>query len=182
MELNEKQLEAIINKTVQQTVSELQNKKIVKMNSLNAKEKTEKLLYNYENFCNIINEKQDKINEIRECGGLHQKSKSFVNFIQTDGMRPEVDVEDIIATLQHSIDMAEQLIGIIDMALDTVSDDEYFDCIKYKYFKSHKKLRREVAEIFDCDESKISLKTKELVNKITQYLFTNDVIIELLAT
>ena len=181
MELTEKQLSDIINKTVEETVNALQHKKIIKMNSLNAREKTEKLLYNYENFCRIVTEKQEKIDEIRECGGLHQKSKSFVNFIQSDGMRPEIDVEDIINTLQHSIDMAEQLISIIDMALDTVSDDEYFDCIKYKYFKSQKKMRREIAEIFDCDEAKITKKTNEMVNKITQYLFTNDVIIELLS-
>ena len=181
MELTEKQLTDIINKTVEETVNALQHKKIIKMNSLNAKEKTEKLLYNYENFCRIVTEKQEKIDEIRECGGLHQKSKSFVNFIKSDGMRPEVDVEDIINTLQHSIDMAAQLISIIDMALDTVSDDEYFDCIKYKYFKSRKKMRREIAEIFDCDEAKITKKTNEMVNKITQYLFTNDVIIELLS-
>ena len=38
MELTEKQLADIINKTVEETVNALQHKKIIKMNSLNAKE------------------------------------------------------------------------------------------------------------------------------------------------
>lgn len=66
----------------------------------------------------------------------------------------------------------------IDKALERISDDEYADVIKSRYFDGLSII--EISEIYDCKYQNISKKRNKLVKILASELFPEDVLNEIL--
>lgn len=175
----------LIEKTAQTTaekvVMEFQRKGLLKDNKQSAFQKTEILLYNYNNFQDAIKEKKLQIKEVKS-HGLKQKSKSITsfssgnNFINKDYDEME---EDKIKDLENSMKLTKNLISTIDKSLEKLHDDEYYEIIKLKYFENKK--YEEIAELLEVDISTVSRNKNRLINVLKVYLFSDDVVTEILS-
>lgn len=165
--------------TAERVVLEFQKRGLLKDNKQSAFQKTEILLYNYNNFKEAIKEKRTQIKEIRS-HGLKQRSKSITSFSagnNFDNKYPEELEEEKIIHLENSIKITKNLISIIDKCLEKLHEDEYYEIIRLKYFE--KKKGEEIAEYFDVETSTISRNKNRLINVLKIYLFSDDVVNEL---
>jgi len=173
-----------ISKTSEETakaiVSELKRQSLLKDNKQNPFQKTERLLYNYNNFKEAIDDKRKQIKTILEIG-LSKKSKSITSWSGNGGLinTPSEDekVEDKIESIESSIVVTKKFITIIDAALDKIRDDPYFEIIQMKYFDG--KTREEIADDFEVDVSTITRNKNRLINALKITLFSDEVIYEL---
>jgi RNA polymerase sigma factor (sigma-70 family) len=179
IEKDDKTIENYIDETVKKTVAEIKRQSMLKNNRQTPFQKTETLLYNYNNYKSAIKDKYEQINSI-QCLGISKKSSSITSYssgpiydIKDDDDKAEEQIISII----NSIRITENFIKIIDYAIDTLKDDEYSDIIRLKYFEE--KSREEIAEIFDCDPSTISRNKNRLINLLQIRLFSDEVICQL---
>lgn len=160
-------------------MKELTRNKMIKPNKDSAFQKTEKLLYNYNQFKKVIADKQEQIDIIAAIG-LSKRSKSIVKLPMNQSYDTRTDAEraeDTIEQIQASMVKVQEYIQLIDNALEKVSNDEYFELIELYYFEGQ--TREEIADYFEVDVSTISRHRKRLVNNMKIYLFPDDSIMEL---
>lgn len=81
----------------------------------------------------------------------------------------EYDYSDTTKTIK--------LINVIDSALKTISDDQYYSIIEMFYFEH--KTRSEIAEFYDVDEKTISRNKKRLIDDLKIILFSDNTIEEI---
>lgn len=175
----------IIEETAQvaaeRVVLEFQKKGLLKDNKQSAFQKTEILLYNYNNFQDAIKEKKLQIKEVKS-HGLKQKSKSITTFSAGNNFsnkdHEELEEEKIIQ-LENSIKLTKNLISVINKSLEKLHDDEYYEIIKLKYFENKK--YEEIAELLEVDISTVSRNKNRLINVLKVYLFSDDVVAEILS-
>jgi len=160
-------------------MKELKQHRLLKSNKDSAFQKTEKLLYNYKQFKQVIEKKQEQIKTI-ENEGWAKRSKSIVILstsnsyeTSTDGEKAEARIEEI----QASIEKIESYIQFIDNSLDRISTDQYFDIIRLKYFEGL--TNEDISFELDCDPSTVTRHKNRLINIIKIYLFPDDSIVEL---
>lgn len=175
---DKKILEMIAVATAKEVVSEFKRQNLIREGKQTPFQKTEILLYNYNNFKQAISDKYKQIETIRVYG-LPKKSASVSSFSsQAIVYKDESDkVDEKIESLEQSIQTTKSFIDVIDSALDTLRDDVYFDIIKLKYFEC--KGRGEIAEYFQVDASTISRNKNRLVNTLQIRLFSDDVIYQI---
>ena len=70
----------------------------------------------------------------------------------------------------------KKLVREIDMALEDIKDDLYYDIIIMSYFEGRS--REYMAEYFDTTVTTISRNKNRLINKLKSRLFSDDVIME----
>lgn len=183
-----KKIKEVSNKTIieetaqaaaEKVVLEFQKKGLLKDSKQSAFQKTETLLYNYNNFQEAIKEKRKQIKEIKSYG-LKQKSKSITSFTSGNNFassdREEME-EEKIKHLESSIQLTKNLISLIDKSLEKLHDDEYYEIIPLKYFEN-KKLE-DIASQFNVDVSTISRNKSRLINILKIYLFSDEVVNEI---
>lgn len=172
-----------IESTVKATVDELQKRNLVKKKVINTFKKTEQLLYNYNAFMDVVKDKKEMIEQIHNVG-LSKRSGSFIPMPEDTGFKviksEEEKENEAIETLENSIETTERFIKLIDNALETISNDPYFEVVKMHYFQGMK-----YASIADkwpvtIDESTICRNKNRLVKKMSIYLFSDEVINEML--
>lgn len=172
-----------IESTVKATVDELQKRNLVKKKVINTFKKTEQLLYNYNAFLDVVKDKKEMIEQIQSVG-LSKRSGSFIPMPEDTGFKTvkseEEKENDAIESLENSIETTERFIKLIDNALETIANDPYFEVIKMHYFQGMK-----YAAIADkwpvtIDESTICRNKNRLVKKMSIYLFSDEVINEML--
>lgn len=180
--INKKEAEQLINDTVLKTIEHLNKNKLIKKSDMNTYQKTEQLLYNYNNFKSVVNDKQEMIEQIKQVG-LSKTSCSFIPMPQDVGYKyipgeqEKIDAE--IAALESSIALTKNYIKIIDNALKTIHDDPYYPVIEECYFrgKKHSAVASEWKQA--VDETTIGRNKSRLVKKLSIYLFSDEVIKEL---
>lgn len=74
-------------------------------------------------------------------------------------------------------DKVNKFINIVDEALKTIEDDEYYEVITQFYFEN--KTREKIAEYFDCDVKTVTRNKSRLINKLKIILFSDKTIEEL---
>ena len=172
-----------IESTVKATVDELQKRNLVKKKVINTFKKTEQLLYNYNAFLDVVKDKKEMIEQIQNVG-LSKRSGSFIPMPEDTGFKviksEEEKENEAIETLENSIETTERFIKLIDNALETIANDPYFEVVKMHYFQGMK-----YAAIADkwpvtIDESTICRNKNRLVKKMSIYLFSDEVINEML--
>lgn len=181
------QIEEIISETIESTVKatvdEFQKRKLVKKKVINTFKKTEQLLYNYNAFLDVVKDKKEMIEQIQNVG-LSKRSGSFIPMPEDTGFKviksEEEKENEAIETLENSIETTERFIKLIDNALETIANDPYFEVVKMHYFQGMK-----YAAIADkwpvtIDESTICRNKNRLVKKMSIYLFSDEVINEML--
>lgn len=72
---------------------------------------------------------------------------------------------------------AEKFVDIIDNALKSLYDEEYYDIIPMIYFEGN--TREAVAEYFDTTVTTISRNKRRLVERLSVLIFADDVVLEL---
>lgn len=165
--------------TAKEVVSELKRQGLLKNNRQTPFQKTETLLYNYNNFKNAINDKYEQIESIK-CEGLPKKSKSIISFSGSASYEIKSDNEkadEKIEAIEQSIQTTKNFIKVIDSTINMLKDDPYFEIIRMKYFES--KTREEIAEYYNVDASTISRNKNRLVNLLQIRLFSDEVIYEI---
>lgn len=170
----------------ERTVLEFKRNGLLKDNKQSAYQKTEILLYNYNNFQDAISEKRKQIKEVKAFG-TKGKSKSITFYSTANSFSSVKDeeerVEEKIAQLEKSILITKNLISVIDSALNKLKGDKYYDIIECKYFKdmTNDKIADYLAEKYDqlIDPSTVSRNKSRMINILKIYLFSDDVVKEL---
>lgn len=171
-------LDALISKTAREVVSELKKSNMLKENKQTPFQKTETLLYNYNNFKQLIEDKYNQIKMIQE-DGVPKKSSSITSITAGNfEVKCEMEkCEDMIHAITHSIKSTENFIKLIDDALNGISDDAYYDIIPMKYFAS---MRNEsIADYYNVDVRTISRNKNRLINLLQIRLFSDEFIYQI---
>lgn len=147
-----------------------------------AYQKTEQLLYNYNNFKRIIKERELEIENLRKYG-VPKRSTSIVEYSthsNTVGgiVLPEESVESAIRNVQASVQATVQAIALIDKCLETLKPDTYYKILEMRYFEG--KTQEDIAEGFGCSQVTISKNKSRLVKELSLRLFPNQSIAEMM--
>ncbi len=175
-----KEKKEIMEQTVKMFVRELKKEDLLKNNKQTPFQKTETLLYNYNNFKRVIEDKLLQIETIRH-EGVPKKSASISTYSSQsifDNSTDEEKAEELIRKIQESIQVTDSLVNTIDLALKDLENEEYYEIIKLKYFEGKK--RDKIAEYFDCDVRTVTRNKNKLINSIQIKLFSDEYILQMI--
>ena len=163
--------------TAKEIIAELKKQKLLKDNKQNPFQKTETLLYSYNDYLAAIQEKKKTINDIR-LHGIPEKSKSITTYsgsngyFENKGMAEKI--EEKIKDIENSMNITIKLISFIDAALNTIKDDYYYKIIEMKYFDNN--TFDEIGFELKKDISTIYRNRNRLVKKLSIMIFTDEVL------
>ena len=179
---NKKETEKLISDTVAKTVNELMKQNLIKKSDKNTYQKTEQLLYNYNNFKEVVKDKLEMIEQIKQVG-ISKTSCSILPMPQDTGFKyipsEQEKADAAIVELESSIAVTSNFIKLIDNALKTIEDDPYYKVIEECYFKGKKYSTVADEWSFPISDVAIGKNKNRLVKKLSIYLFSDDVIKEL---
>lgn len=171
-----KEAKELAAETAKQTVFELMKNNMMKNDKRSPFQKTEILLYNYNNFLEVIENREEQIKELKE-NGLRKHSISVLpamssvshdNYIKTE----QEKIDDKIAEIQFNIMTTKNFIDVIDKELNSLKNEKYFDIIRMKYFEG--KTHDEIAAYYHCDVKTVSRQKNNLINKLQIKLFSDE--------
>jgi hypothetical protein len=147
-----------------------------------AYQKTETLLYNYNNFKRIVEDKEREIEELCKYG-VPQRSKSIVGYTPGSGtvrgtVLPEESVEQAVRSVQDSIVDTVQAISMVDKGMEGLRNDPYYKILGMLYFEG--RTQEEIADYFGVSQPTISSNRNRLVKELSMKLFPNQVAEEML--
>lgn len=170
-------IDCTVKKAVEEAVLELKRNNLVVEGKQTPFQKTETLLFNYNNFRAVIKHKEEQIAELKQYG-MRKRSTSITSFSGNTGLievkTDSEKVEEKIEMIEFSISTTRNFIKIIDDAVECLKGDPYYDLIRLRYFEGCS--REEIAEYFDCDVSTVNRNKNRLINKLQIRLFSDEVI------
>jgi RNA polymerase sigma factor (sigma-70 family) len=176
-------IDCTVKKAVESSIIEMKRQNLIVEGKQSPFQKTETLLYNYNNFKDVIREKEEQIAELRQFG-MRKKSASITSFSGSTGLievkSDQEKIDEKIEMIEFSISTTRSFIKIIDDAIATLKDDKYFDLIELRYFKGRS--REDIAEHFDCDVSTVNRNKNRLINLLQIRLFSDEVIQQIFAS
>jgi hypothetical protein len=171
-----------VKKAVDQSICELKRQNLIVEGKQTPFQKTETLLYNYNNFVAVIKEKEEQIAELRQFG-IRQKSASITSFSGGAGfvdVKSDIEkVDEKIEAIESSIAATRGFIKVIDDAISCLREDHYFDLIRMRYFEGRS--REDIAEHFECDVKTVTRNKNRLINLLQIRLFSDEVIKQMFA-
>ena len=181
--MNPDYIKQIIEETILTTTTEIMNelkrKKLLKTNKDNAFAKTEKLLFSYNQFKKVIENKLNQIESIKT-EGIAERSKDFVKISKNQSytkLTNDEKIESKVEEISNSIERIKLYVNIIDDALEKICNDRYFDIIRMIYFEGL--TREDIAFEFEVDVATITRNKNRLINILKLYLFTDDCLIDM---
>lgn len=194
MNMDKTELTAIIKEVVESTITALVDKGLLGSASASSKKKsassektayqrTEQLLFNYNNFRKLIRQKQREIEEIRRYG-VCEKGAVVVQYGGNNGGIPrgivldEERVEDAIRNIEKSMEGTVQAIALIDKCLETLQCDPYYKILEMRYFEE--RTQEDIAVEFNCTQPNIAYHKQRLVKELSIKLFPDKVMEEYL--
>lgn len=176
-------IDCTVKKAVEQTVCEMKRQNLVIEGKQSPFQKTETLLYNYNNFIAVVKEKEEQIAELRQFG-MRKKSTSITSFSGNSGLievKSDAEkIEEKIEMIEFSISTTRSFIKIIDDAVIALKDDHYYDLIRMRYFENCS--QEEIADHFDCDVRTVRRNKNRLINLLQIRLFSDEVIQHIFAS
>lgn len=125
-----------------------------------------------EEIKDIINEVTNQtVIKLKKSGLMKDNSKSA--FKKTEEVLKNYNQYKTAADSEKAI----KFINIIDKALSTIENDEYYEVITQFYFEG--KTRENIAEYFECDVKTVTRNKSRLINKLKIILFSDKTIEEL---
>ena len=175
-------IDCTVKKAVAEAICELKRQQLLIDGKQTPFQKTETLLFNYNNFIDAIKEKEEQIADQKQYG-LNKKSNSITSFMGGSGyieVKSEQEkVEEKIESIESSIHVTKTFIRVIDDALAGLQDDPYYEIIQMRYFEGKK--RTEIADYFLCDERTVTRNKNRLINLLQIKLFSDQVIQQMFA-
>lgn len=148
---------------------------------LTAYQKTEQLLYNYNNFKKIIAERMCEIEEIKRYGV--RKDMSVQEYVQKGGMPhglvlEEESVDAAVRTVQRSVQDTVQAVALIDRCMESLRYDPYYKVLEMRYFEG--RTQEDIALELKCNQATIARNKNRLVKELSVRLFPNQVVNEIM--
>lgn len=175
----------LIEKTAEETahrvVLELKKQGMLKDKKETPFQKTEKLLYNYNNFLESVRDREKMIEEL-ENGSVDIKSRSITSFstAPVSGFTSEAEKKaDEIENHKNQIRVTKNFISTIDSALELISGEKYYEIIRMWYFEG--KSREEIADYYRVDVKTITRNKNKLINRLQIRLFSDEYITQIFA-
>ena len=135
----------------------------------NAFKATEKRLYAYPILRLKIKNDLERIDEIRNYG-VPKKSISVIGLMRSGSrLTPEEIAEALINDINSDIAVTENEIKNIDKALSIITEDQYADIIRYKYFEN--KSDDEISKIINCNPSTVRRQKSRLIGRLMIFLY-----------
>jgi len=160
------------------------DKDVPKKTEKTAYQKTEQLLFNYNGFKRIVQERQQEIIDLRTYG-IPQKITATIGGERVQTSRsnvgivlPEDAVEDAVRTVERSVEGTVQAIALIDKCMAALKDDPYYKILEMRYFEG--RTQEDIALCFGCSQVTISNNKSRLVRELAMRLFPNQVIDEMI--
>lgn len=147
-----------------------------------AYQRTEQLLFNYNNFLKIIREKEQEIVELRKYG-VPNRSGAVVQYGGNTGtvqglVLEEERVETAVRTVEKSMETTRQAIALIDKNMATMKTDPYYKILEMRYFEG--RTQEDIAVEFRCTQQNIAYHKNRLVRELSIKIFPDKVINEYL--
>lgn len=129
----------------------------------------EMLLYNYNYYKTIIKSLEIKIHDLMNGEELTPFNVDLENVQGSKIYKSDVDKRmDRINNYTRQISKYEQVIDIIDFHLEDLSNDKYFDIIKFKYFEN--KTLEEISSILNIGTTTVKRNKKRLIKELKNRL------------
>jgi DNA-directed RNA polymerase specialized sigma subunit len=156
---------------------------IPKKSEKTAYQKTEQLLFNYNNFKRIVEERKQEIADIRKYGAPSKSAMSGGERVQTSRtvqgiVLPEESVENAVRTVQASVQGTVQAIALIDKCMAALKNDPYYDVLPMRYFEG--RTLEDIGVYFGVDHTTISRNKNRLVKELAMRLFPDEVTREMM--
>lgn len=149
-----------------------------------AYQKAEQLLFNYNNFKRVVEERKQEIADLRKYG-VPGKSASAGGGTRVQTSRtnvgivlPEDAVEDAVRTVERSVQETVRVIALIDKCMLAIKNDPYYDILPMRYFEG--RTLEDIGVYFGCDHSTISRNKSRLVRELAMRLFPDEVTREMM--
>ena len=146
-----------------------------------AYQKTEQLLFNYNGFKRIVEERKQEIADLRKYGVPAKSAMSGGERVQTSRtvqgiVLPEDAVEDAVRTVEASVQGTVQALALIDKCMAALKNDPYYCILEMRYFEG--RTQEDIALELNCSQVTISKNKNRLVKDLAMRLFPNQVIDE----
>lgn len=149
-----------------------------------AYQKTEQLLFNYNGFKRIVEERKQEVADLRKYG-VPQKSAGAVGGTRVQSSRtnvgivlPEDAVEDAVRSVEASVQGTVQVIALIDKCMGTLRNDPYYEILPMRYFDG--RTLEDIGVYLGYDHSTISRNKSRLVKELAMRLFPDEVAKEMM--
>lgn len=145
-----------------------------------AYQKTEQLLYNYNGFKKIVQERMDEIADIRKygvpqkCGAVGERVQG--GNVQKGIVLPEESVEAAVRNVEASVQGTVQAIALIDKCMGALKNDPYYKVLEMRYFDG--RTLEDIGVYLKCDHTTISRNKSRLVKELSMRLFPDEVMNE----
>lgn len=154
-----------------------------KKNEKTAYQKTEQLLFNYNGFKRIVEERKQEIADLRKYGVPGKSAMSGGERVQTSRtvqgiVLPEDAVEDAVRSVQASVQGTVQAIALIDKCMAALKNDQYYDILPMRYFEG--RTLEDIGVYFGVDHTTISRNKSRLVKELAMRLFPDEVAREMM--
>lgn len=148
-----------------------------------AYQKTEQLLYNYNGFKRIIDERMQEIDDLRKFG-VPQRCGSSGERVQNGNLPqgivlPEESVEAAVRTVQRSVLGAVQVVELIDKCMSALKKDQYYKILEMLYFEG--RTQEDIAVAYGCNQATIGRNKNRLVKELAMRLFPDQVAKEMMS-
>ena len=131
--MNEKDIDRIADKIIERMKTD---REIKTEKQLTPFQKTEKLLSELALLKGAIDSKNMLIEDLKKEGISIQKRETGVNVQSSKVYLSELEkVENRIEKLQKEIVRIENVVNMVERALDTIRNDKYYNIIEMKYFE-----------------------------------------------
>lgn len=196
VQIEKQELDYIIQTTVQTVIDTLEKKHLLvnanpktdsntatcRSEPRTAYQRTEQLLYNYNGFKKIVQERLDEIEDIK-LHGVPKTSKSITQYGGASGsvqgiVLDEESVERIVQDKMSIVQDIVQHISMIDNCMESLKSDPYYCILEMRYFEG--RTQEDIATYLKCSQVTISKNKNRLVRELALRLFPNQVISEML--
>ena len=170
--MNEKDIDRIVDKILEK----IRNDKDIKTEKqLTPFQKTEKLLSELSLLKGAIDSKNMLIEDLKKEGISIQKREAGVNVQSSKVYLSELEkVENRIEKLQEEIVRIENIVNMVERALETIKNNKYYDIIAMKYFEEL--TFEHIAEKLDISVITAKRYKNYMIRQLQLVIFSDDVI------
>lgn len=148
-----------------------------------AYQKTEQLLFNYNGFLRIVEERKQEIADLRKYGVPGKSAMSGGERVQSSRSNvgivlPEDAVEDAVRNVERSVQGTVQAVALIDKCMAALKNDPYYKVLEMRYFEG--RTLEDIGVYFGCDHTTISRNKNRLVRELSMRLFPDEVVNEMM--